>query len=234
MGCGRPTTIEPNLNLYYTCDMNNGTPTIPAELFPVDKTDPTTKSMKENEFPVEHTLEIMKHISVVTKERQTYGWRYWKVPEHARFSTSESLAQAARETYGAKPDAPVRQYKDTWAVWIQESSPEGDPFEDEREAKPTTNEIRREDAPVKAEEAARIDKLAAFYELSDNFPHGGVSFEHLSYLAKELYRVSKFVKEGPARVGDYDVSLSVLFISASDRLHEEAIRRQRAIVDRSR
>jgi hypothetical protein len=214
----------------------------PKEIFPLDKTDPTTKTMKENEFPVEHTLEIMRHVSVVTKGRKEYGWRYWKTLEGAQSYTSSNLADAARKAYGAKPHAPVRHLNDTWAVWVKDGPPEGDPFEDDKEEMEpehkTVNEWARPEGP------ALEPVVAESHQASECKAHERVpvvvppiarpdfTFEHLSYLARELYRiggclpVAKSVAEN-----ERNFATEKLLTEASDWLYSLAIQTVRAKID---
>jgi hypothetical protein len=207
----------------------NGTTTpmtTPKEIFPLDKTDPTTKSMKENEFPVEHTLEIMRHVSVVTKGRKEYGWRYWKVPEDS--APFADLSGEARKAYNTKPDAPTLRYKDAYAVWVKDGPPEGDPFEDDKEEMEPERKTVSEWAQQEPESLkGTVTTPATFVQelpkpVAPHIARPDFTFEHLSYLARELYRVSRATNS--TEESDY-------LLEASNILHATAIRAMRAEID---
>jgi hypothetical protein len=113
--------------------------TLPTDIFPEDKIDPTVK--KQNEMSVEDTLGIIGHLRRATKNRSL--WRYLVV------SGEEDGAAHVRVTYDLPATAPVAHKGQEWAVWAGEGAPSCPAFEEIETLQPEPLPIQPE--PIQPE-----------------------------------------------------------------------------------
>jgi hypothetical protein len=105
--------------------MENGT--IPAEIFPVDKTDPTvTTEGPKKDFPVERTLGIVGHLKTYARSRL---WRY--VNKEVPGMGPGSIGRDACLFFDLDSKRPTAFDigTNTWAVWAGDGPPDCEPFE---------------------------------------------------------------------------------------------------------